>query len=391
MTTELQGLASFATVRQLEYLQAIEKHGSARAAARALAVDRRSVDRSLARLRLVAAQRGYAPEHDMTRTVPQGFTVKGVSTYYDEAGKPRGQWVKSSADERHRQELVREALAALADDVRGLAPLTAAPERVSEDLMTVIPMGDPHFGMYAWAQEAGDDFDTAKAKALTLAAVDRLMSVTPASGTCVILPLGDVFHANDQTNQTPAHRHQLDVDTRFVQVLQVGIQAYRRAIHRALERHSRVIAKFVAGNHDPQAVWALALSIAAYFENDPRVSVDLSPSKFWFHEFGSVLIGSTHGDTVKPEALEGVMASDMPQAWGRTRHRYWYTGHIHSSNKKEFRGCTWESFRTLAARDAYAAGHGYRAGRDMLAIVHHREHGEIERHRCDVGMLEMLT
>jgi hypothetical protein len=24
----------------------------------------------------------------------------------------------------------------------------------------------------------------------------------------------------------------------------------------------------------------------------------------------------------------------------------------------------------------------------MCCIVHHREHGEIERHRCDVGMLE---
>jgi hypothetical protein len=24
----------------------------------------------------------------------------------------------------------------------------------------------------------------------------------------------------------------------------------------------------------------------------------------------------------------------------------------------------------------------------MRLIVHHRDHGEIERHRCDVGMLE---
>jgi hypothetical protein len=24
----------------------------------------------------------------------------------------------------------------------------------------------------------------------------------------------------------------------------------------------------------------------------------------------------------------------------------------------------------------------------MRAIVYHREHGEVERHRCDIGMLE---
>lgn len=380
-------LASYATQRQLDILQAIEVHGSQRKAAKALGIARQVLERQVASLKYKAAKQGYSPSHDMTKTVPDGFAVKGVSTYYDENGKPRGQWVKSSVDRAAAEALAREAVQALAEDVRGLAPLTPPPEVVGDDLMTVVPMGDPHFGMYSWAKETGEDFDTEKAEALTLGAVDRLMSVTPPSSVCVILPLGDVFHANDQTNQTPAHKHQLDVDSRFVRVLHIGIRAYRRAIERALERHQKVVVKFVAGNHDPQAIWALAFSISAYFEKEPRVEVDLSPSKFWFFQHGRVLIGATHGDTVKPEGLEGVMAADMPQAWGQTKHRYWYTGHIHSSNKKEFRGCTWESFRTLAAQDAYAAGHGYRAGRDMMAIIHHREHGEIERHRCDVGML----
>jgi hypothetical protein len=380
-------LRSYATVRQLEYLDAVEKHGSERKAARALGIDRTTLTKGLRGLERKAALHGHSPAHDMTHTVPDGFKVKGVSTYYDEEGKVRGQWVKSSADDARREEMVKAALEALAEEVKGLAPLETAPSHVGADLLTIIPMGDPHFGMYSWAQETGEDFDTELAERLTLGAVDRLLAVTPPSDTCVILPLGDIFHANDQSNQTPAHKHQLDVDTRFVRVLQIGIKAYRQAVLRARQRHGRVVVKFVAGNHDPQAVWALAFRIAAYFENDPRVQVDLSPSKFWFHRFGKVLIGATHGDTVKPDALEGVMAADRAQEWGETKHRYWYTGHIHSSNKKEFRGCTWESFRTLAAQDAYAAGHGYRAGRDMLAIVHHREHGEIERHRCDVGML----
>ena len=61
---------------------------------------------------------------------------------------------------------------------------------------------------------------------------------------------------------------------------------------------------------------------------------------------------------------------------------------IPPEKKSAIPGVTCESFRTLAAKDAYAAGHGYRAGRDMRCIVHHREHGEVERHRCDVGMIE---
>ena len=380
-------LASYATPRQLEYLEAYEELKSFTKVAAKFGVDKEAVRKSLKSLKARAAAHGHSPEHDMTKTVPDGFKVKGVSTYYDEAGKPRGQWVKSTADEERRLELLREAADALAEPLKGLSPLMEAPESAHEDLLCVIPFGDPHFGMYAWAQEAGDDFDTDLAKRLTLAAVDRLMSVAPHSETCVILPLGDIFHANDQTNQTPAHKHQLDTDSRFVRVLQITVQTFRHAILRALQKHKRVIVRFVRGNHDPEAVWALAVATAAYFDNEPRVTVDLSPADHWFIRFGKVLIGATHGDRTKPDQLLGVMAADRPEDWGQTKHRYWYTGHIHSSNKKEYPGVIWESFRTLAAKDAYAAGHGYRAGRDMICIVHHRDHGEVERHRCDIGMI----
>ncbi len=81
------------------------------------------------------------------------------------------------------------------------------------------------------------------------------------------------------------------------------------------------------------------------------------------------------------------MACDRAEDWGQTKHRHWLCGHVHHSSVTEFPGVTVETFRTLAAADAYAAGHGYRAGRDMRAIVFHREHGEVERHRCDVGMI----
>lgn len=380
-------LKEWATDRQRQVIDAVNEHGSMRKAAKALGVAYNAVCEAVASAKRKAALFGYSPEHGMTRTVPDGFKVRGVSTFYDQDGKARGQWVKSSADDAAREQMARAAIEALSEEVRGLAPLTKPPARAMSDLLTVYPLGDPHIGMYAWAKEAGDDFDLEVARRLTLGAVDRLMQSAPSSETAIILPLGDVFHMDDQTNTTPAHKHQLDADGRFVKVLQVGIETFRHAVLRALERHQRVIVRFVQGNHDPHAVWSLAFTIAAYFSSEPRVEVDLSPSKFWFYRFGKVLIGATHGDTVKHDKLLGVMACDRPQDWGETKHRYWYTGHIHQTTVNELQGVRCESFRTLAAKDAYAAGHGYRAGRDMVAIVHHREHGEVERHRCDVGMV----
>lgn len=381
-------LIEFATVRQIEYLEAIEKHGSIRAAARALGVNKSTIQESIHWLKKKAAAHGYSPDHDMTRTVPDGYLVKGVSTYYDEEGKPRGQWVKSSIDQQRQAEIQRAAIEVLSQEVKGMSPLVTKPRKCSADLLTVIPMGDPHHGLYAWAAESGDDFDSDIARKLTLGAVDRLMNSAPDAKTCIILPLGDVFHANDQSNVTPGHKHQLDVDSRYVRVLGIGIETYRHAVLRALEKHERVIVRFVQGNHDPGSIWALAFTIHAYFANQPRVTVDLSPSKFWFYRFGQVLIGATHGDTVKHDQLLGVMASDRAEDWGQTKHRFFYTGHIHHQTVREYPGLICESFRTLAAKDAYAAGHGYRAGRDMVAIVHHKDHGEIERHRCDLGMLD---
>jgi len=380
-------LKEFATEVQARRIDLLNQYSSFSAAARVEGVHRKTFQTSIEQVKKKAALRGFSPDHDMTRTVPDGYQVKGVSTYYNADGKPSGQWVKSSADEERRAELVKEMYQAMASEIPKMEKIKAPSHNSSIDLLNVIPMGDPHIGLYAWAAESGDDFDTDIAKKLTLGAVDRLMASAPNAETCIILPLGDVFHANDQTNATPGHKHQLDVDTRFVKVLGIGIQTYRHAIIRALEKHPKVIVRFVSGNHDPQAVWALAFTMHAFFADNPRVTVDLSPSQFWFYQHGSVLIGSTHGDKIKHESLLGVMANDQAVAWGQTKHRYWYTGHVHHQSVKEFPGVVCESFRTLAAKDAYAAGHGYRAGRDMVCITQHRLHGEIERHRCDLGMI----
>jgi hypothetical protein len=385
-------LKEWATPRQVEVIDAVNKHKSLRAAAKALGVNYTSIGQSIRLAKKKAAIFGYSPEHDLKRPVAPGQRLRGASLLYkDGKAEPVLTWVKTERDGAQADEILREFVEYLTKDAKGLSPAVAAPAQAYPDLLAVYPWGDPHFGMYAWARESGDDFDLEVAERLTLGAVDRLVAAAPPAETAVLLPLGDFFHANDQTNQTPAHKHQLDVDSRYPKVLMVGVKAVRHAILRLLEKHPKVIARFEPGNHDPEAKWALALTIAAYFENEPRVTVDLTPGKFWYYRFGKVLIGSTHGDTAKHAALGGVMAADRPEDWGATKHRYWYTGHIHSSTVTELPGVVCESFRTLAAKDAYAAGHGYRAGRDMRLIVHHREYGEIERHRCDVAMVEDET
>jgi hypothetical protein len=375
------------TDRQRKVIEAVAEHGSQRKTAKALGVNKNAVAQIIAAVSGYAAKRGHSPKHDMTRTVPEGYQVKGVSTYYNKEGKPSGQWVKSQIDAEKQAALMKEMVEALCADISPLKPVKA-PDKVHCELLNVIPMGDPHFGLYAWAKESGSDFNADEAKRLTLGAVDRLLASAPDAATCIVLPLGDIFHANDQSNATPAHHHQLDVDTRYQRVMMIGVLTFRYVITKALEKHQNVVVRFVKGNHDPEASFGLAIATASFFHENPRVTVDLSPSDFWYYQHGKTLIGATHGDKVKHEQLGGVMAADQAEKWGTSKHRYWLTGHVHSQQVRELPGCVCESFRTLAAKDAYASGHGYRAGRDMRCITYHTDHGEVERHRCDVGMLD---
>ena len=143
----------------------------------------------------------------------------------------------------------------------------------------------------------------------------------------------------------------------------------------------------IRDSHDGHSSYALALMISCYFHNEPRIEVDLSPAVAWYYQFGKVLIGSTHGDTIKGKDMLSIMAADKPSEWGTSKFRYWYVGHVHHKDVKEYHGGIVEYFRTLAARDAWHQGQGYRAGRDMCAIIIHKEYGEIERHNCDIGMI----
>jgi hypothetical protein len=379
-------LQQYATIRQWEYYTKSCELGSNRKTAEFYNVASSAVDGAIRSLKRKAATQGYSPSHDMTRVAPEPFVVRGVSTYYDKEGKASGQWVKTRLDDNRLGEVIREFVLELAKDVKGLAPITPKPKLTSNNILTIIPMGDPHFGLYAWAKDAGDDFDLEIAEKITCSAIDRLIASSPDSETALLLNLGDMFHADNQMNVSKSG-HQLDVDGRWPKVQQIGLRATIYCLRRLLEKHNKVIFRINKGNHDGHSSYALALMISCYFHNEPRIEVDLSPAVCWYYQFGKVLIGSTHGDTIKGKDMLSIMASDKAEEWGKSKFRYWYVGHVHHKDVKEYPGGIVEYFRTLAARDAWHQGQGYRAGRDMCSIIIHKEYGEIERHTCDIGMI----
>lgn len=322
--------------------------------------------------------------------IPDGMKLRGTSTLYDpQTGEPKLQWVKAATQQETVLAWMAEALEALGEKIAGAADPIDRPTDSLSDLLTVYPIGDPHIGMYAWGEETGDDFDLDVACRDLATGIEAAAAMAPASETAIVLPLGDIIHADFLSNTT-TRGTVLDVDTRWPKVMQAGVQAIRHAVDVALGRHDRIIVRVVVGNHDRHSAHMLGMALAMLYEREPRVTVDTSPSPFWFYRFGSTLLGATHGDDLKPQKLPGVMACDAAEEWGQTQHRYWLIGHVHHQSRHELQGCTVESFRTLAARDAWHTGQGYRSGRDLHAITYHCEHGEVARARVDISMVRAL-
>lgn len=317
---------------------------------------------------------------------PKGYFLRGRSTLYNKDGDIIGEWVKTAKDTEDEYQQLVAAIEGITDKMPKPSSIKKPKGFLSDDLLTVIPLGDPHLGMFSWGEETGQDFDLGIAEANLVRAVDHLVSLAPKAKQALLINLGDFFHADSSFNQT-TRGTRVDVDSRWAKVLRVGIRTMRRCIDRLLETHEKVTVICEIGNHDSHSAVMLALALDQFYENEPRVTIDTSPAKFHWYRFGKNLIGVTHGDTVKPKDLAGVMSVDRAKDWGDTDHRYWYIGHVHHDSVKEFPGVTVESFRTLAPADAWHKGQGYRSGQDLKLDVIHKTYGRVNRHIVGIRQL----
>ena len=310
--------------------------------------------------------------------VPDGHATRGVSALVDADGRVVQQWIKTGAD-RDSREAMELAIHEAFDRHVGYASLPPAPEYTNSALLTVYPIVDLHLGLYAWGRETGADYDTEIAARLLRDTVKNLVARSAPSQIGIVLDMGDYYHADDSRNQTKRSGNPLDVDTRYARVLQIGVELTVECIELALQKHDHVIYRKLPGNHDDETSLMLAIALAAWFRNEPRVTVDTDPGRFFKHTHGKVMIAATHGDMLRMGDMAGFMAANWPQDWGNTEFRYAYTGHVHHDRVKSGGGVRAESFNTLAAKDAWHAASGYVSSRSAVSITMHRDMGEIDR------------
>jgi len=339
-----------------------------------------------------AAMKGHSPEHDMVHTVPDGYTVKGVSTLYNADGIPTSQWVKSQIDSEKQLEMMREVVASMSEDIKPESPVPS-PNINADELLNCFVITDYHMGMLAdkdevnaSGQTGNGDWDLKIAEETLVNWFAEAIRISPEADTAIYAQLGDFGHY-DYEPLTQASKHLLDSDSRNFKIVRATIRVTRQVIRMLLEKHNHVHIKWCDANHDPfSAIWMREL-LTALYESEPRVVVDDTADTYYAYEFGKTALFFHHGHKRKVANVDTVFAAKYREVFGRTEHAYAHMGHYHSVDKKETNLMVVEQHRTLASADAYSSRGGWLSGREANVITYHKEYGQVAYNTISYKMI----
>ena len=389
-TDALDYLPYASTDRQREILTSLAKTLSSVVTSAEVGANQSEICKVFRKIKARAAAQGFAPEHDYTRTVPDGFTVKGVSTYYNKEGEVKGQWVKSAADRERMVEMAREMVADICADVVRMEPLRPPVTRRESELLNLYTLTDCHIGMLAWGRESGKDWDLRIAEQTLTGCFADMIRRSPDAETCVIAQLGDWMHYDGLTPVTPTSGHILDADSRAGKMVSTASRVMRGVIDMALAKHNTVHLLIAEGNHDMFGSLMMRTMFRMLYENEPRVSMIESENPYYAMQFGNNMLAWHHGHKKGLDASTALfIASHYPKIFGATEYRVLHFGDKHHRRVQEMAGITLEQHGTLAANDAYATRGGWKSNQYCEAITYHKELGEAGRIRSTPAMIGM--
>jgi hypothetical protein len=300
------------------------------------------------------------------------------SVLYDESGNEKLRWVKDV--QPNVEEIVGACKAALVGYKPAAKPVKL-PRGERLYTLTLYPFSDLHIGLLSWERETGHSWDLKIAEKELNAAADKVLLFSPSSRRAIVLGLGDQFHSNDGYNVTPKSKHPLQTDGRYPKVYEAVCRIFVRRIDACLSKHDAVDVVILIGNHDPEASVGLMYYLHAWYRNEPRVKVIVSPNYTWAQMFGNTLLVANHGDQTTPAKLPGVIAARLAKEWGRSKYRYAHVGHFHQASKTlyEAGGVMVEVHQTPVAQDAWSYGKGFVPMRSLKSITYSKTGGEISR------------
>lgn len=317
-------------------------------------------------------------EHGEEWSPTEGLAIKGKTSLLDAEGRIITQHVMERAGARDELAAMRAAVEAFKEELPRAEP-APSPKGKRTDLLNFFAVTDAHFGSLSWREETGHDWDLPIAEQLLVDWFAAAIELSPPAATAMFAQMGDLAHYDGMESKTPTSGHILDADSRFPKVVRVIIRTLRRVVRMLLEKHEHVHIIMADANHDPASGAWLREMFAAFYEDEPRITVDSSASTYYVYEHGQTSLFVHHGHRRNIGNVDSVFAGKFRDVYGRTKFSYAHIGHLHSDELKTTNLMKVERHETLAAPDAYAANGGWLSGRSAKVITYSRQFGEVSR------------
>lgn len=352
----------------------------------------RITDTAVRKHLFLVARKGFSvvPD-DFCEHLPTGWqqTKTTLRVEFDETGKgviktawPRGEPATPNQEQLFEYLKIRTPASPLR---------IARPKKVDPNIQLEWTLADFHFGMLSWRKETGQDYDMKIARRLLMdTASDIFVRAGKVKKTVLVL-MGDNFHADFFVPRTDKSGHSLDVDSRFPKMLKTGAETFISAIEYCLQYSDQVDVIVLYGNHDKQtSAGPLPMILYAWFRNEPRVKIDMSPSKAHYNFWGSVATIYHHGDGTKKQRVCSKLLTTIAQSnRGVVEYFYAKQGHLHRESIEDINGVIYEVVPSPVAADSFADAAAYTCKRATVATLYHKKYGELDRYSITPHALKL--
>lgn len=248
-----------------------------------------------------------------------------------------------------------------------------------EGHLLVIDPADIHIGKLASAFETGEDYNNKIAINRVHDGVAGVLRKTNGFNIDkILLVIGnDILHIDTPKRTTTAGTSQ-DTDGMWYDNFLLAKKLYVDIIE-TISLVAPVHVQYDPSNHDYTNGFFLADTLKSHFTKNKSLTFNTSISHRKYFTYHNNLIGTTHGDGAKESDLPLLMAHESDD-WGKCKHKYFYTHHIHHKKSKDYMGVSVESLRSPSGTDSWHSRNGFQhAPKAVEGFLHHKEHGQIAR------------
>jgi len=255
--------------------------------------------------------------------------------------------------------------------------------KIKDGHLLIIDPADIHIGKLASLQDTDGEYNSEIAIKRVNDGIDNLlMKAKGIPLEKIVLVIGnDVIHT-DGPSHTTTHGTPQDTDTMWHDSFKLAREMYVEIIER-LVTIADVHIVYNISNHDATLGFTLADAIYCWFAKNKNVTFDITARDRKYFQFGKNMIMTSHGSGAKEKDIPQLAASEEPQMWADTEHRYAYLHHIHHYKKlggrigEDLIGMTIEYLRSPSSADTWHYVKGFKSPMAIEGFIHSKDLGQI--------------